>query len=393
MYVQYASFHAQSFTPYSRILPSDYADGISEPRVSSLGKELPSPRLVSTTTRSTENDPSEVATVLLMIFGQYIDHDIALAPNMNVACCNLDGTFPDTLPSTECVPIRIPANDPFFVIRDCLNVVRSLGVPQLDCSPGPRETINQLTQWLDSSNVYGSDEEEQRELREFRGGRLKSQINLNGGRELLPDNEDRPDDCDSVTECFLAGDERVNEQPNLAVMHTIFLREHNRVAQELLSLNPSYTDEILFQEARRIVNAEYQHIIYNEFLPILIGPTFLDTFGLLPLTDGFSNDYRPEIDARVTNEFGSAAFRVGHTLIPGLVQKFEEKPGTRVDEAQLRDLFNNIDILRARSGIDKLLRGWTRTPVETADDHFTEEVCTQSKRIYNTSISNHFSHM
>ena len=63
----------------------------------------------------------------------------------------------------------------------------------------------------------------------------------------------------------------MNEQPQLTVIHTIWMREHNRIAKILRELNPTWSLETVFQEARRIVIAELQHITYKEFLPTLLG--------------------------------------------------------------------------------------------------------------------------
>ena len=76
--------------------------------------------------------------------------------------------------------------------------------------------------------------------------------------------------------CFLSGDSRVNEHPGLALMHVLFLREHNRIAKKLHQLNPHWNDEKIYQETRKIVIAEMQHVTYNEFLPVILGEPFLD---------------------------------------------------------------------------------------------------------------------
>ena len=88
---------------------------------------------------------------------------------------------------------------------------------------------------------------------------------------------------------------RVNEQPTLGSFHLLFLREHNRIARELKRFNLRWNDEKLFQETKRIVNAEWQHIIYNEWFPQLVGVDPLKRFGLSPLTGKeFSDKYRYE---------------------------------------------------------------------------------------------------
>ena len=86
------------------------------------------------------------------------------------------------------------------------------------------------------------------------------------------------------------------------------------------SVNPSWNDEILFQETRRIVNAIYQHIIYNEYLPNLIGTNLMQIFGLNPLSNGYQSNYNSQLYPGLFNEFGAAAFRL-HPIVHNLVQK------------------------------------------------------------------------
>ena len=76
------------------------------------------------------------------------------------------------------------------------------------------------------------------------------------------------------------GDERVNEQIHLTVLHTLYVRDHNRIAKRLSYLNPHWDDERLYQETRHIMAATVQHIAFNEFLPLLLGPEYLRKYNL-----------------------------------------------------------------------------------------------------------------
>lgn len=51
----------------------------------------------------------------------------------------------------------------------------------------------------------------------------------------------------------------------------LLLHEHNRVADILRKINPHWDGASVFEESRRVIIAEIQHITYTQYLPLLLG--------------------------------------------------------------------------------------------------------------------------
>jgi peroxidase len=206
----------------------------------------------------------------------------------------------------------------------------------------PRQQVNAITAWLDGSMVYGSDAATAASLRTFSGGQLKTSAG-----NLLP--------MDAQGN-FLAGDIRVNENPELTSLHTLFMREHNRVAAQLARNNPRLSDEQLFQQAREWVVAEIQSITYNEWLPTLLGSN-----GIRPY-----QGYNPNVDPSISNEFSTAAFRLGHSMLGDDIE-FLGNDGRPVrEEVSLADAFFNPDLVK-ENGIDSMLKYLASDPSSEID--------------------------
>ncbi len=195
----------------------------------------------------------------------------------------------------------------------------------------PRQQTNELSSYLDGSVIYGSDETRAAALRTFSGGELATSPGdlppfNTAGLSNANDAHIVPDD-----QLFLAGDVRANENVELSAVHTLWIREHNLVARAIGKLFPSFDDETVYQWARQIVCAEIEVITYREFLPALLGPDALKPY----------RGYDWRVNAGIANEFSTAAFRVGHTLINDDVE-FLDNDGSPVrDEIELRDAFFN----------------------------------------------------
>ena len=84
-----------------------------------------------------------------------------------------------------------------------------------------------------------------------------------------------------------AGDSRANEQSVLAVLHTLWVREHNRIETILHEVNPHWLGDRLYQETRRIVAALIQHITYAEFLPAVLGNRVVEENDLRLVASGY----------------------------------------------------------------------------------------------------------
>lgn len=180
--------------------------------------------------------------------------------------------------SKFCFPIAVPKDDAYGskLGIECENFVRTLTDRDLKCDKTDCqdyvEQVSIVTPFIDLSNVYGCTSELSFSLRSLENGHLRS--DHRNDQELLPSTLDKYDVCNIANcdeACYSSGDCRINQNPGLVILSTILMREHNRLADGLSVINPWWTDEKLFQEARRINIAEFQAITYYEWMPILIG--------------------------------------------------------------------------------------------------------------------------
>ncbi|XP_060064711.1 chorion peroxidase-like [Ylistrum balloti] len=304
-----------------RYLPAKYQNGIGSPRNESRNLLLPSARLVSNTVFADASTPKLDGKLSLMVmaWGQFLDHDITLTPTASgeegtqIDCCASTGSgrygiHVQESPRDDCFPIDIPSNDNHFKTQ-CMSFVRSL--PAADsCDPARREQANAITAFVDGSNVYGSSTAEVASLRAFTKGLL-----LSSPGNLPPNGSD--DSC-IISEpgdfCMRTGDVRANVVPHLGANHVLFFREHNRIAQELSTLNPTWDDQQTFEETRKIVSALLQQITYYEWLPSILAPEFLTSYNL---TRSEGDPYNSSVDPSIKNSFAVAAMRHGHSQVSG----------------------------------------------------------------------------
>jgi len=337
----------------------EYSDGIA----AANGQNRPNPREISNVLFSQDSLLPDVMSLsdYVWAFGQFVDHDITITP-------------PD---EHEDFTIDVPRGDEWFDPD-------SLGTAQIPMSrtehidgtgetiDNPRMISNVTTAFIDGSSFYGHNQEISQWLRTYVHGKLKTSngnllpFNTITGEfdsDIDPNAPFMADDVGLSLKHFIAGDVRGNENPLLTSLHTLFIREHNRICDELRVVNLNWRDERIYQEARKRTVAIFNAIIYEEWLP---------TMGIhLPDYQGYDRT----LNAGISNVFTVTAYRMGHTLLSGTILRLDND-GNPIPEGhiKLKDaFFNPLEITKV-GGLEPYFKGMGAQAQQKFDAKMLDDV-------------------
>ncbi|ROR98011.1 heme peroxidase [Sinobacterium caligoides] len=354
-----------------------------------IALDLPAPRAVSNAINDIQplRYSQQQLSLMFVIFGQFLAHDL-VDEEVDLGEFTTTGDFRDA--NTAGYPGLYYSPDDSGILNyenaiDSELVVDGdvyLAMQASKCVKNRRggcEFTNRVTHLVDASNIYGSDKDQAAGLRSFTGGLLKTasyDIPVFGAPDFVPpvhlDNlpVTYADGCnnlrkvltelthtpDEVVTCV--GDSRGHENVMLTAIHVIWMREHNRKALELALKYPTWSDEKLYQEARKYTSALYSKIVYEDWLPALLG----SQSNKMKAYQGYS----PWIDSRIDLAFSSSAFRVGHSMIPERVMPQDACLNSTINApAPFNSLqlaggtggpFNIFVLLGITKGVDPVLR-------------------------------------
>ncbi|KAM3870374.1 dual oxidase 1 [Diretmus argenteus] len=284
-----------------RLVPAHYSDGVYQPV---REPQLPNPRTMSRLlTRGPSGLPSSRnQTVLSVFFGYHVTFEI------------FDSRTPGCPP--EFMNIPVSKGDPVFDPSGTGNVLLPFqrGPWDKDSSQSPnnpRTQVNLVTAWIDGSSIYGPSTSWSDSLRSFSGGLLTSGSEWNmpkqgGGPYLMWSAADPSTGEHGPNGLYELGNAWANENMFTAAEGIIWFRYHNCVASKLHEEHPEWSDEKLFQHARKMVTATFQNIAVYEWLPGYLGNAALPPYP----------GYQKFVDPGVSPEFQIAAIRFGITMVP-----------------------------------------------------------------------------
>ncbi|XP_035660527.1 dual oxidase 1-like isoform X2 [Branchiostoma floridae] len=328
--------------PLSRDLPPAYSDDAYRPS----GTDRPNPRLVS---RALVKHLSNTAkdsgrTVLCVFFGQHVVDDISDV--RGIAC------------PTEYSNIALQPGDPLYNSAESDRTTKIMPFQRAVYKSGtgtsannPRQQVNAATSWLDGSAIYGVSEAWQDRLRAFTNGSLRTShggklpdMNVMGlPMQNLPSPKNQK--IHKPNNLYALGNVRGNENPFLLAVSAVWTRWHNHWAHRLHTDHPEWTDDQVFQQAKRWVVATYQNIVLYEWLPAFINDTVEEYSG-----------YNRFVDPAPSNVFTAAAMRYGHSMVPSAVFK-RNSSGHAMPIRTCNTYWSAEDVIQTDEDVDGLLSG------------------------------------
>ncbi|XP_044306436.1 dual oxidase 2-like [Varanus komodoensis] len=354
----------------SRLLHANYADGVyqalQEPRVPSAR------RLSDVVARGASGLPSQGnRTVLGVFFGFHILGEIVEA---DTAGC-----------PAEFLNLAIPQGDPVFDPEGSGDVVlpfqRAQWAPGTGQSPNnPRVEVNGVTGWLDGSAIYGPSHSWSDSLRSFSQGMLRSgedpgfpkQTKAGSLMWKVLDPSAQQGGPEGILEF---GNAKGNANLFLQATGIVWFRYHNHWARELARQNPAWSDEDLFQHARKRVVAAYQSITLYEWLPAFLGKESTAPYG----------GYKQHVDARISPEFlVTSALFLGSMVPAGVYMRTPDcnfrnvtsANGSHSTALRLCNSYWNRENsnLKTAKDIDDLLLGMSSQIAEREDNIVVEDL-------------------
>ncbi|XP_036432005.1 dual oxidase 2 [Colossoma macropomum] len=354
--------------PLMRFLPARYSDGSYQPLL-----ELPNARLISNVAMSGDSALLSLRnqTVLSVFFGYHVVLEIA------------ESRRPGCPP--EFMHIPVSPNDPVFGSNSLTHrVLLPFQRAQWDHTTGkspnnPRTQVNHVTAWIDGSSIYGSSSSWSDALRSFQGGLLSP-----GSDKNMPKQSDSnyfmwsaPNPCNGKTGpegLYEFGNAWANENIFTVAEGIIWFRYHNYLASQLHEDHPLWSDEELFQNARKRVIATFQNIAFYEWLPAYLGVS-------VPPYPG----YQKYVDPGVSPEFQAAVSRFGLTLVPPGVymrnrtchyRSVVNFDGSTSPAVRLCNSFwnRNNSNLKSAQDVDDLIMGMASQIAEREDNVIVEDL-------------------
>jgi peroxidase len=329
-------------SPELSIAPTNFAAGTERGLVDGTNPRTISNEVSGATNDPTANAGTEDATgasAWLYVFGQFVDHDLDL----------------ESVGTTD-ISVTVPAGDAELAAGSSIPLTRVI------TDPTTGTITDTVAGFLDLSQVYGSTTATANALRNPDGS-LKTSDN----GQALPTavaNEPPTVFTGAAAGQLVSGDGRVDENPELTAVTTLFVREHNYWVGVLKASIPTWSGDQLYGMAKAITTAEYQNIIYTEYLPALIGQGAVGAY----------TGYDPTVSAAVSQEFSTAAFRVGHSQVSGAQTQINNDGTVTGTETLAQSFFNTASQDEANAGINSLLRDLSNDASQQVDVYAVDDI-------------------